>query len=62
MWAATFSLLMVLFSSHHCEGMATIPTSIWAYSGAGRGSMPWSENCAASRPETWMATSARNVE
>ena len=61
-WAATSSLLMVRFSSHHCEGMATIPTSIWAYSGAVRGSMPWSENCEASSPETWMATSASSVE
>ena len=62
MWAAASSLLMARFSSHHHAGEETIPTSIWAYSGAVRGSIPWSENWEARMPETWMATSARSVE
>ena len=62
MWAATDSLLMERSSSHHCAGMATMPTSIWAYSGAVEASRPCARNCAARMPETWMATSASSVE
>ena len=42
--------------------MATIPTSIWAYNGAVRGSRSWAANCEARIPETSMATSASSVE
>ena len=62
MWAATSSLLIERFSSHHWAGMATMPTSIWAYSGAVCGSRSWAANCEARIPETSMATSASSVE
>ena len=42
--------------------MATIPTSIWAYNGAVRGSRSWAANCEARIPETSIATSASSVE
>ena len=62
MCAATSSLLSLRFSSHHWEGRATIPTSIWAYRGAVRGSSWWALKWVASMPETCTARSASSVE